>query len=56
MKTHKSTIHLLNFATSNPEYKPKHEWTDIASTLLARDYKGPANFVKMNGVIEWSDS
>ena len=34
-------------------YSPKGSISKIASTLLSRDYKGPANFVKMNGVIEW---
>ena len=40
-------------ANDNPKYQVQYEMTDCASTLLARDYKGPANFVKMNGVLEF---
>ena len=39
-------------ANDNPKYEVQYQKTDCASTLLARDYKGPANFAKMNGVIQ----
>ena len=52
LKCDKLTVHLKNFATADMKYPPLCEVSDTASTLLARDYKGPANFVKMNGVIE----
>ena len=46
------TLSITGMANDNPKYKAKYELTDTAATLLARDYKGPANFVKMNGVVE----
>jgi len=48
----KQTLSITGMANDNPKYQVQYEMTDCASTLLARDYKGPANFVKMNGVIE----
>ena len=46
------TLSITGMANDNPKYKAEYELTDTAATLLARDYKGPANFVKMNGVVE----
>ena len=50
----RKTVSITGMANDNPKYQAKCSMTDCASTLLARDYKGPANFAKMNGVIEWS--
>lgn len=36
-----------------PGYEPEGYFSDVGATLMARDYKGPANFVRMNGVMEW---
>lgn len=33
-------------------YEPEGESSKVEATLLARDYKGPCNFVKMNAVAE----
>ena len=49
----KQTLSITGMANDNPKYQVQYEMTDCASTLLARDYKGPANFVKMNGVLEF---
>lgn len=46
------TVMLRNFANDNPDYPPRYWLTDTAAPILARDYKGPANFVAMNGVIQ----
>lgn len=35
-----------------PGYEPKGYISDVGATLLARDWKGPANFAEMNGVME----
>ena len=48
----KQTLSITGFANDNPKYQVAYQMTDCASTLLARDYKGPANFTKMNAVIE----
>ena len=45
------TLSITGMANDNPKYKVQYQKTDCASTLLARDYKGPANFAKMNGVV-----
>ena len=45
---------ITGMANDNPKYKAEYELTDTAATLLARDYKGSANFAKMNGVVEQS--
>ena len=34
-------------------YTPEGYFADVAATLLARDWKVPANFADMNGVMEW---
>lgn len=47
------TFTARNFANDNPDYPTQYETTDTAATILARDWKGPANFVRMNGVMEW---
>jgi len=47
------TFTARNFANDNPDYPTQYERTDVAATVLARDWKGPANFVRMNGVMEW---
>ena len=47
-----STLTLRNFANDNPNYPGAYEMTDCAATILAREHKGPANFVRMNGVIQ----
>ena len=39
-------------ANDNPNYEPDCRIGDVAATLMARDYKGPVNFARMNGVIE----
>ena len=46
------TFTAMYFANDNPDYPTKYERTDTAATILARDWKGPANFVRMNGVME----
>ena len=46
------TFTARNFANDNPDYPTQYETTDTAATILARDWKGPANFVRMNGVME----
>jgi hypothetical protein len=46
------TLSITGMANDNPKYQVAYQITDCASTLLARDYKGPANFAKMNAVIE----
>lgn len=33
-------------------YTPEGYFADVAATLMARDWKGPANFTDMNGVLE----
>ena len=50
----RKTVSITGMANDNPKYQAKCSMTDCASTLLARDYKGPTNFAKMNGVIERS--
>lgn len=35
-----------------PGYEPEGYFADVAATLMARDWKGPANFTDMNGVME----
>lgn len=47
------TFTARNFANDNPNYPTQYEKTDVAATVLARDWKGPANFVRMNGVMEY---
>ena len=32
-------------------YRPEGYLAEVAATLMARDYKGPANFTEMNGVL-----
>lgn len=48
----KETLTLRNFANDNPNYPAHYEQATEAATIMAREYKGPANFVKMNGVVE----
>ena len=45
------SVSITGMANDNPKYEAKLEITNCAATLLARDYKGPANFAKMNGVV-----
>ena len=44
------TFRAKGMATSG--YDPKGYISDVGATLLARDWKGPANFAEMNGVME----
>ena len=48
----KQTLSITGMANDSPKYQVAYQMTDCASTLLARDYKGPANFAKMNAVVE----
>ena len=45
------TLSITGMANDNPKYKVDYLLTDCAATLLARDYKGPSNFAKMNAVL-----
>ena len=49
---HRITCQVTGMANDNPNYKPDCRTGDVAATLMARDYKGPVNFARMNGVIE----
>jgi len=45
------TVILKNMGSSNIKRNPSYKETEIATTLLSRDYKGLGNFAS-NGVIE----
>lgn len=51
MKKQIITAILKNMGSSNKDRTPSYTLTDIATTLLARDYKGWGNHFA-NGVIE----
>ena len=46
------TLSITGMANDNPKYQPNCQLGDIAATICAREYKGPANFSRMNGAIE----
>ena len=46
------TCQVSGMANDNPKYQPNCQLGDIAATICAREYKGPANFSRMNGAIE----
>ena len=45
------TVILKNMGSSDKKREPSFQKSDIATTLLSRDYKGLSNFAS-NGVIE----
>ncbi len=45
------TVILKNMGSSDKNRIPDYQLTDIATTLLSRDYKGLGNFAS-NGVVE----
>ena len=51
MKKRQITAIVRNMGSSNKDRIPSYTLTDIATTLLARDYKGWGNHFA-NGVIE----
>lgn len=45
------TCQVSGMANDNPKYEPDCRIGDVAATICAREYKGPENFLRMNGVI-----